>query len=255
MGTAFQMPFKSCRAKSPDSYSETMGLQIVTDLPLMSFDTVAQYPDTMFFFQKDSVLIFKMPVKLFESEIYTSPDGTIDRDSLFRVGTRYEYYSYFRNNKYGWRFDSVGAERGALFSVDSLLARQTVTNFDEIYEKKMGNDSLVEESGSKRSGVYVEKYVPRVKKDETYGDSTIMTYSASLSKYHFTLSPFSKVKKGLNLQRFKLVYNGSSQSGIHSYSIPRYLLFEINELPRIKYDDIEAIYEKLLQNKKLFSGQ
>jgi|GEM_PF-2979243 len=255
MGMAFQMPFKSCRAKSPDSYSEMLGLQIVTDLPLMSFDTVVQYPDTIFFFQKDSALIFKIPVKLFESEIYTSPDGTVKRDSLFQIGTRYEYYSYFRNNKYGWRFDSLGAEKGAVFSVDSLLARQTVTNFDAIYEKKMGNDSLVEESGSKRSGVYVEKYVPRVKKDETYGDGTIMTYSASLNKYHFTLSPFLREKKGLNLKSFKLVYNGASESSIRSYSIPRHLLFEMNELPRIKYDDIEAIYKKLLQNKRLFSGQ
>lgn len=255
IGFTFQFSGKGCQSPSNKKGLGTIGLQLLIDIPLMSLDTVAQHRDTFYYYQKDRLIVYKMPVSLFQSKIYYSSDGEITGDSLLRIGKRYEYYVYHQNKKYGIKFDSITSQIGTIFSVDSLLERQTITNFDRFYIAKIPNDSLIEKGWSKDKKQYIEKYVPRRKVDETYSDSTVLTFSGTLDRYFFSLSPYLEKSRQIKLESFKLIYTGQSKSSIRSYHIPRYLMYEAKSMPSVDNADVEIILSRFAANQTLLSGQ
>lgn len=242
------LSFKNYDKSPVIAKQELRGLEIRSRIPLQNLDTVGYAEFTSRYYQKDSIIVFVHPVEKYHTERDPfSNDGTNDR--IIKIGETNRYFVYWVNAARGIRYDSLSVQQGTVFSVDSLLKSETVTNLDSFCIPVMANDSLLEGRWSEDRQRYVEKYICREKKDETYSDSTILIYSPGLDKYFFSFSPYLEKAKGIKLRSFKLIYNGTPGAAIKSYRIPRQVLMEINELPEIADPDVAKIFSRFQKEK------
>ena len=73
----------------------------------------------------------------------------------------------------------------------------------------------------------IEKYKYRVKKDETYPDTTIVYYTNKMKEVEHTLSKELEENKKMKVKKIRAIYNPQVIKGI---SVPRYeIMFELKE--------------------------
>ncbi|MFT3676247.1 MAG: hypothetical protein QM781_10145 [Chitinophagaceae bacterium] len=248
IGFSVLLSFKSYDKSSGAQSPGLTGLEMRSKIPLPGLDTIGYFEGIRRYYQKDSIIVFVHPVERYRTERdLSSNDGS--KDSVIKIGETNRYFVYRVNASQGIRYDSLSVKGEAFFSVDSLLKHETITDFDPFYTRVMANDSLVEGKWSEDRRNYTEKYISKTKKDETYGDSTILAYSSAFDKYFFSLSPCLEKAKGIKLKSFKLIYNGTPGSSIRSFRIPRQVLIEINEMERIDDPDIEEIFSRFAKEE------
>ena len=109
-------------------------------------------------------------------------------EKIISSEVRYKHYVYKANSPRGYKYDSLKALTNRGFTVDSFLAAKAFAKF-KFYDK--ANDTLVESAIDPKTKVLTEKYIPRIKYDETYPDSSyryfsdhdLMNVEFSFSKY------------------------------------------------------------------------
>jgi hypothetical protein len=117
------------------------------------------------------------------------------------------------------------------------------------YNKK--NDTLIESKTNEEGNELVEKYIPRIKYDETYPDSTFLYFRNDKVKYNdFSFSPYLDSLKNRKIFKIIFTYNPIPK-GVYSFDVPgRNIIFEMrqiqltNEKEVIKFfDKVKKIYE------------
>lgn len=90
----------------------------------------------------------------------------------------------------------------------------------------------------------VEKYIPKIKYDESYSDTTFLYYSFQLNGIDFTFSKELDSLKGMKLFKIRAVFNPIPK-GKYSFKVPsREYLFEIDRYDINNRQEILSLFEK-----------
>lgn len=134
-----------------------------------------------------------------------------------------KYFVHESTDSLGFEYDSLNSERGQKKSVDSFLNTKVFGNLI-FYDRK--NDSLVE-SGEMEKGILLEKYVPKVKFDYSYSDSSYFFFSNRFDNLNYTLSRELDSIKQKKLFKVVSVYNAGYDTAFKTHLPRREYVFEI----------------------------
>jgi hypothetical protein len=137
---------------------------------------------------------------------------------------KYKYLLFNKKDAYGYIYDSINAVNGRKIALDSFL-NKTAFRGQSIFKKSDG----VLISSIKTRGNYdlIEKYKCKVKKDETYPDTTIVYYTNKMKEVEHTLSKELDEDKKMKVKKIRALYNSQIIKGI---PVPNYeIMFELKE--------------------------
>lgn len=142
------------------------------------------------------------------------------------------------------RYDSFGASKGLSFNVDSLLKDKIVKN-DVFY---IPNDSLVETVNGIDGYSMLKKYVPKIKYDDSYADSSYLYFSDNLRDVKHSFSPLLDSTEKMKLCKVIFVYNPIPK-GKYDKDMPRrQMLFEIKKITIDEPEKIITLFERFKRN-------
>lgn len=184
-------------------------------------------------------------------KVYTFSTVTIKGDTIHEklVSSRiaYNYFVYKNSDNFGYRFDSLEAESSQVFSVDSFLEKEAYSKFT-FYNKT--NDTLVASKTNRKGNELIEKYIPRIKYDETYPDSTFLYFRNEKMKYnYFSFSHYLDSLKNRKLFKIVITFNPIPK-GIYSFDVPRRNM--IFELKQIRATDEEKLIKFFNRVKNIY---
>jgi len=171
-------------------------------------------------------------------------NDTIEED-IISSEIKYKYFIYKANSPTGYKYDSLNSLSNRLFSVDSFLAAKAFAK-SKFYDKE--NDTLIEATTDQKTKVFAEKYIPQIKYDETYPDSSYMYFSDhKLKNIEFTFSKYLDSVK--NKKLFKVIFiHNPIPKGKYPFDVPRRnLIFEMKETQLINSTEIINFFERIRQ--------
>lgn len=177
--------------------------------------------DTVFNVEGNSKLYFYKDVFLYKKEgIFIHEDNTQEKV--------YTYWMYKQNEKKGIRYKcSFKDTIGATFDVDSFLVKNAFTTFP-FYSKE--NDIMVYKNESKNKKERVEKYIPKIRPDNSYPDTMIFRYSKDYLDIPFSLSPEIEEQKQSRLIEILGIYNPVKNSKYKAQLQSRKMSFQIERI-------------------------
>lgn len=245
----FLVPYFSCVSKKAGSTKlELRAIELISSIPMTDYSgQIGYFEDTLIQFEQAGQILQQISVKRNLSVMQTDKDGNIIGNELISLPDGSRYFFYRLGNKYGVFYDTAQNAK-ALFRpalVDSLAELNTATNFEPIMKTKILNDSLVSSYLSADKSTLIEKYVPRIKKDETYSDTTMLTYFKSLNGIHFSFSKKVDSTRKMKLAKIELKFNAIPNHPELYKRKTRQLTFAIKEIPIKEQDYIISIFNKL----------
>ncbi len=161
---------------------------------------------------------------------------------------RYNYFIYRKNDKYGYEFNSLNDSVGEKRVVDSLLSKKAFFNTN-FYDKK--TDSLIKILQYSKANTLLYIYVPKVKYDETYGDTLLLYFTKKLKNVDYTFSKELDSSTNLKLYEIKLLYN-KGYSTTYNITLPkREFRFAINELSVNNPQEVKSFCERYEAESKM----
>ena len=106
------------------------------------------------------------------------------------------------------------------------------------------NDSLL--CVSRKDSQVTERYIPKIKTDDSFADSSILIYSARQSGgFSYSLAPKLDSLKKMKLTKVIFIYNSKAQSTKGFYEIPRReYVFEIRDTKEKLPDCISHFFSR-----------
>jgi hypothetical protein len=216
----------------------------IKDVPIRAINIVASTPmvrsengqlinlaDTIKIIYHENSILFLIPYFDQLINIVTNKSGDVLGEKLIKQELRYKLFIYRKGSVHGFMYDSLTAKNGEKLSVDSLLSERSFQNMKFFSVYKSSNDSLIETLTDSKKEFLTEKYLTKVKYDESYNDTTYLYYAKKLNGIDFSFSKELDSIKNMKLFKIRYIYN-SLQSDKYSFVIPkREFLFEIMEVP------------------------
>ena len=215
------------------------------EIPIRSINLVASTPmvktdngqlvglvDTLKIVYYENLVLFQIPYFDQLVNIITGKSGNVIGEKLIKDELRYKLFIYRKGSNYGFIYDSLNAKDSQKLLVDSFLSDRTFQSM-EIFSRfyKNSNDSLIETSTDSKNGSLTEKYLTKVKYDESYNDTSYLYYTNELNGIDFSFSKELDSIKNMKLFKIRFIYN-LLQTNKYSFAIPkREFLFEIRETP------------------------
>jgi hypothetical protein len=150
-------------------------------------------------------------------QVLTDTSGIITRDSITSERTKYSYFIYKEKDPYGVEYAPANPGYRQKFLVDSFLQSKlsiTEAMFDN------SNDSLVEVGRVDNNTTLFEKYIPKLKTDDSYPDSSYYYFSNELNEYEYSFSKRLDQLKGKKLYKILFIYNPVPKSHL-PFDVPR----------------------------------
>ncbi|HKO80954.1 MAG TPA: hypothetical protein VJU78_11190 [Chitinophagaceae bacterium] len=170
--------------------------------------------------------------------------GNIISEQLIKEGVRFSYFIYEKDSVYGLSYDSIDAPNCQRYLVDSFL--RTKFSAQEVMFDNT-DDSLVLLNTDTINYDLFEKYIPKIKPDETYPDSGYYYYSDKLKGINYSFSKKIDSLKKMKLCKVKFIYNPIPK-GSNPFETPRReFQFEIKEIPVANPKEILAFFERHLK--------
>lgn len=194
--------------------------------------------------QFKDITLFIVPHNRSEVEYSEQSNGELKAGPK-RYWTRYSHYIIEMDKKFGLRYDSLNAERGIKFKIDSVLSN---INLGEKHKVENGDVSgkLVYSSYDKKTGkLMVEKYAGQ---NNGLIDSTYRYYDHSMRNVKFSLSPESDKKWGTKLVMVKFIWNQKDTGAVKSNKDVVYTQITRGELKNL--NEIQALIKKYNQEKQ-----
>ena len=154
---------------------------------------------------------------------------------------KFEYFIYNKNELHGVKFKSLDDSIGVKITVDSIVKSKSYS--DSKFFVHPG-DSLVYKRTYSSGNEIIEKYVPEVKYDETYNDTSFYYYEDKLRNVDFSFSKQMDSAHQLKLVKIRFLYNPTYWEKYKLNVQQRELSFELNESKQIPDKDILNIVEK-----------
>jgi len=167
-------------------------------------------------------VLFQVPYS--KQKFWISWDSTGEQhETLISNEPKQKYFIHENTDSLGFEYDALNSERGQQKSVDSFLNTKLFGNLI-FYDRK--NDSLVE-SREPEKGILLEKYVPKVKFDYSYSDSSYFFFSNRFENLNYTLSRELDSIKQKKLFKVVSVYNAGYDTAFKTQLPRREYIFEI----------------------------
>ncbi len=200
-------------------FSKLVGILMPTSLFLFCCSQIPFHKETLL---KGSIVIYNLPGVLPNGELINAKDSfevyyqngtyyhlfpqkiTYENDSVvYKTEMKYSIF-YFQENKLRGEFIDQLSRNRKLFLIDSFLKKRTFLGFNYLDEK---NDSLVETNLKSDSFKLIEKYISKIKSDNSYPDTTILFYDPKSLKPIYSFAPRIEEKKQLTLTKIRMIYN------------------------------------------------
>jgi hypothetical protein len=232
----------SCSGKKAQGsqQSKIESVNLVYNLPIINLSgEFANYTDSFAIFRKGPFRLYRFTY-LVGSILKEGEDSTKAVEaSTANTAPRYEYFIFRAGDRHGFRYDSLAAVSSQQLNVDSFLAVKAFTTI-KVYDST--NDSLV--GSVYRSGTLIETYLPKVKLDESYNDTTLCYYTNTLPDVGYSLSNELESTKKRKLNKVRLIYNPFGK-------LPRReLSLELKMMRTETVNGISFVFERL--EKKYF---
>ena len=205
-----------------ESYSLNIRLRFINEKRLRD----SLLSNILFYYQNDNIL-YKFPV------IQLNEDLAKPKPKVF------QYLVFSRNSRKGFLCDSDNMVDRSIVNVDSLLDIRAFGKISNI----LNNQSLV--SLEKKDAYYclIEKYVNKIQKNEFEEDSSIISYTKSLNRLHFSFIKNNESTKGLQVGKIEVIYNPIFD--YYKVLIPQIQLLslEVFPIPSEKDSTVSSIFK------------
>jgi len=165
------------------------------------------------------------------------------------------YYGANLDSTYGYYYNTVKAIKDRKVSMDSMKKKNSLLfSFDKLYQlgTNLENNILVKSEKLKNNEL-LEKYVPKIKVDATYDDTSYFFYSSDpdMKGLNFSLSKTADSIKSKKLYKFRSLYLANSAAVNESDKIEKEVIIE---LKKITVEDENTIIELFEKITKLYAG-
>lgn len=159
---------------------------------------------------------------------------TFENDDSLTIINKPAYFVFEQHAKAGLAFTSLAGNNGTKQVTDSFLTTRAYRGF-EPYNSR--NDSLVSSTGQGK-GIFVQAYVPKVKHDITYPDTSYFYFDSTMQDVKYSLSRILDSTYQSKVYKVHILYNRQKMEG-STVDIPQRLY--LFELRHAKTDDAQAI--------------
>lgn len=173
----------------------------------------------------DSATIFSMDdYSMFKLNILGN--NSVNDPNEFKV-TDHSYFIFKKGSKIGWFYESPSAKFNEL-TVDSFMKHHSALSSD-FYDRVTltSNDSLVEKIT--KGSVVQEKYIPKVFIDDSYSDTTILSFKLH-QKSAFSLSPRTDSIKQMFLYKGRSIFLAKNSTKDSLFLPYRELSYEVEKV-------------------------
>jgi hypothetical protein len=157
-----------------------------------------------------------------------------------------KFFIFKKEAESGLMYIPTQSNSPRVFDVDSVLKAETFKGVDVF---KIEEETFVSKSESKDN--IKEVYVPKVKKDMTFPDTTVVTYSTKKLDLNFSWSRSLEEVKNKTVTKVESVYNPQVVKGV---SIPKYqVIFELkvlNVIPKSQLKKVQKYIKKFEEDSK-----
>lgn len=228
--------------KRPSDLSKTIIVNIHCDFVRLYDHEFVHVDDSFKISYFNDLILYQIPYG-FDSSIFIKKHDTME-EKIVKEEVRYRFFVYKAGRPTGYRFNSIEARDPQLFSVDSFLNAKAFAS--ALFYDKL-NDSLVKTEIIEKTDILIERYIPRIRYDDTYSDSSYLYFSRNMKNIPFTLSPFLDSTRKEKLLRVVLVYNPVAK-GKYEFDVPRRQLdFEIKESFLTNPKEMIDLFERVKQ--------
>jgi hypothetical protein len=231
-----------CGVTKRDNSPQMRVINLIHHLQLVNTDDgkLLDLIDTLNIFYNGDIIIYAVPHSRETSNLTFDKKGNQNNEKLLKRETLYTYFIYKKNDSLGFKYDSISDSRKKEFAVDSFLNLKAFRN--AVFYSK--NDSLIETISKAGSNILIEKYIPKIKYDESYNDTTYFYFTDKLTNIDYSFSRELDSIKNLKLVKVRFIFNPVPK-GLYPFGIPRReLLFEIKEVSLNNPDEILNLFTK-----------
>src|SRR6202008_2673777 len=171
---------------------------------LDSTDQIVYSRDTIGLFYWEDLVLFKIPNTHSFSKMIVNKEGDILSEELLKIEKQFKYFIYKKGDSTGTLYDLIKSNNGTMLPVDSFLKKKAIMNFSSFFDATRHNDSLI--IWERQGQILIEKYIPKIKYDASYNDSTILFYKDRFGEMDFSLSKELDSIKQMKLCEVRFVY-------------------------------------------------
>jgi len=178
----------------------------------------------------------------------------ITQDTIIPIETTTEikpqYIGYKSNSKYGWLFKPENMEEGKRVNMDSVFKKNNIYfgSIDALYHKSLKEDSKVKVNVLKdEKGNTIEKYINKVKEDESYPDTSYYFFSPKeeMKGINFSFSEDLDKVRNMKLVMYKALYVGDPTSPDERKAKDREFFIGFHKIPVENQTKIEGLFQKI----------
>ena len=218
--------FVSCASTKKNGTKNLRRVDLFYNLPIVTDrGDLINISDSLVIFYNSNSILYRIPYR----------ELLIDSGEVINEQIKYNYFIYHKKESIGFFFDSVNVTGYKKIKVDSFLATKALLGF-EVYNKT--NDSLVETINDNENFNLTQKFVPKVRIDESYPDTTIVFYKKKFHDLEISFSRALESSNSLQISKVKMMYlpHSIEKSAIE---LPyRELYVELKELSNILADEV-----------------
>lgn len=184
----------------------------------------------------ENFILFEIPYVNQVSNVNMDSNGNVISENLVKTELKHKFYIYAKGAEYGLDFDSLNASVSEKFSVDSLLKAHAFKDF----EFSNNNDSLIKTFTY--GNILAEEFVPKVKWDSSYPDSSYLFYSDKLNVDFSFSKKLDSIHKA-KLFKIRFIYNAIAKDDYPAGIPKREFLFELQETPVSHSNELIELFE------------
>lgn len=179
---------------------------------------IINYSSNYFITRYNEFLIYQIPVKTDIATVHGEKSKFTIGDSTLSTGLEFQYYIWKDGDSSGTLFSqSDTLFTKSKFDVSAFLKKKSYSKalfFDE------ANDSLTDSKLNYKNQTTIKTYCPKIKKDSTYPDSTVLSFSKNILLNNFSLSSTIDSLFNMKLVSAAFIYSSYNDS-VTKKQIPR----------------------------------
>jgi hypothetical protein len=218
--------FVSCTSTKNNGTKNLRRVDLYFNLPIVTDrGDLINISDSLVIFYNSKSILYRIPYRTV----------LIDSGEMINEQIKYNYFIYHKKESKGFFFDSVNVTGYKKIKVDSFLGTKALLGF-EVYNKT--NDSLVETINDNENFNLIQKFVPKVRIDESYPDTTIVYYKKKFHDLEISFSQALERSNSLQISKVKMLYVPHVIEKSAKELPYRELYVELKELSNILADEV-----------------
>jgi hypothetical protein len=213
------------------------GIKVINNWPIVYNDgSVYNARDSFEYYKNGDICVYKIPV------LHTSTLVQKGIEYPLPDHVRFEYLFFRKKSDRGVLFfnDTVKAEN---LSVDSFLILRGIRTNPEIFF--VANDSLLVINEIERGNRFCAIYLPRIKYDRSYNDTSFFYFTLHPFNQEYTLNRKLDSLYNARVEKIRLFYNPYHDSTINRQVGSREILYEMRNCTldnRLEFNRIKDLF-------------